>query len=269
MVVRGDSKSLWGAYRDDENRACGILPIITMLLYAKDRGAGLKLLKYANSGDTTGDKSKVVGYSSIVAYIAQAQVKEENMDDYSLNAQEKTYLLKAARASLEAYLKTGKIPDFPAPDSSALKENRGAFVTLTWHGRLRGCIGRIAGDTPVYKVIPEFAVHAAVDDPRFPEVTFTELKDIDIEISVLTPFSPVRDLSEIEVGKHGLMITRGFSSGIFLPQVPGEFGWDKTTFLEQLCAKAGLPADAYKDKAAKLEKFSALVFSEKEMGLKK
>jgi len=263
MFTNGDIKSLWDSYRKDQGRACGILPIITMLFYAKDRGAGLKLLKYANSGDTTPDKSKVVGYSSVVAY------KEENMSDYTLNAQEKTYLLKTARASLETYLKTGKIPDFPAPDSAALKENRGAFVTLTWHGGLRGCIGRIVGDTPVYKVIPEFAVHAAVDDPRFPMVTYQELKDIYIEISVLTPFLEVKNLDEIEVGKHGLMITRGvFTAGLLLPQVPGEFGWDRTTFLEQVCAKAGLPADAYKDKSAKLEKFSALVFSEEEMGLK-
>ncbi|MCM8824157.1 MAG: TIGR00296 family protein, partial [Candidatus Omnitrophica bacterium] len=102
----------------------------------------------------------------------------------------------------------------------------------------------------------------AVNDPRFPPVTSREMKDIEIEISILTPFERVKSLDEIKVGEHGLLIQKGFYSGLLLPQVPLEYGWDKKTYLEHLCLKAGLPTDAYKDRDTTIYKFSAEVFSE-------
>jgi AmmeMemoRadiSam system protein A len=101
---------------------------------------------------------------------------------------------------------------------------------------------------------------AAFDDPRFPPVTKEELKDLSIEISVLTPFKQITDVSEIEVGKHGIYMERGFYSGLLLPQVATEYGWDRETFLEQTCRKAGLPPDAWKEKNTKIYIFSADIF---------
>ncbi|RLE05926.1 MAG: hypothetical protein DRJ06_08460 [Candidatus Aminicenantes bacterium] len=120
-------------------------------------------------------------------------------------------------------------------------------------------------DTPLYKAVSEVAIDSAIHDPRFPAVRFDELGDIEIEISVMTPFEKVKNLDEIRVGRDGLLIKKGFHSGLLLPQVPGEFGWDKKTYLENLCRKAGLYNDAYKEEDAVIYRFSADVFSEKEL----
>jgi hypothetical protein len=282
FIRKKKAYSLWVSQELGELRACGIYPLITFLIYSEIKKADIKILKYANSGDTTGDKSKVVGYLSAVAYKksesgedeiksknkdvkneSKKHLKGENMDEYSLSREEKLTLLRIARDTLNSYLKNGKIPDFKV-DSDNLKEKRGAFVTLKKNGQLRGCIGRIVGDTALYKVIANVAIDSALNDPRFPPVQYSELKDIEIEISVLTPFTKVENLDEIEVGKHGLMIRKGFYSGLLLPQVPVEYGWDRETFLQHTSLKAGLPPTAYKDKDAVLYKFSAIVFSESE-----
>lgn len=262
LIENKDSQSLWNTRFYEGGRACGISPLITLGEYAKIKSAEVKILKYANSGDTAGDKSKVVGYLSAVFYLKDnTSQKEEAMQTFSLTNEDKKALLTIAREALASYFKDGKIKEF-AVHSANLQEKRGAFVTLTKEGQLRGCIGRIVSDTALYKVIAEYAVHAAINDSRFPPVTTSELKDITIEISVLTPFEKVKDIKEIEVGKHGLMITKGFNSGLLLPQVPGEYGWDRETFLKHTCLKAGLAHDAYKDTDSILYKFSAIVFSE-------
>ncbi len=187
------------------------------------------------------------------------------MQDFALNKNEKKELLDIARKSIESYLHNNKVPEFKAK-SPALNEKRGAFVTLKKNGDLRGCIGRIVSDTPLYLVVSNVAIDSAVNDPRFEPLNYNELKDIEIEISVLAPFEKIKNLDEIEVGKDGLLIQKGFYSGIFLPQVPVEQGWDKETYLEQLCYKAGLPKDAYKDKSAVIYKFRAIVFNERDLG---
>jgi AmmeMemoRadiSam system protein A len=152
-----------------------------------------------------------------------------------------------------------EVPKFQVK-SEKLNELRGAFVTITKKGSLRGCIGHIKGVKPLYKSVEEMAAAAAFQDPRFPPVTKKELKDLDIEISVLTPFEQISDVSEIEVGKHGLYIERGFYSGLLLPQVATEYNWDRDTFLEHTCRKAGLPPDAWKDKETRIYIFSADIF---------
>ncbi|RTZ91734.1 MAG: AMMECR1 domain-containing protein, partial [Deltaproteobacteria bacterium] len=140
------------------------------------------------------------------------------------------------------------------------EEYRGAFVTLTKNGNLRGCIGLIQPVKPLAESVQEMAIAAAFQDPRFPPLTKGEWPEIDIEISALTPFRKIEDLSEIQVGTHGIYIQKGPYSGLLLPQVATEYGWDREEFLQQTCIKAGLHPMAYKDPDAKIYIFSADIF---------
>lgn len=268
LIENKNTDYLWTLEEYNEQRACGMYPIITLLLYSKLKNAEISILKSANSGDVTGNKEKVVGYASAVSYKPtgkkepdQIVSKEGTMQDFTLNSSEKKELLGIARKTIQSYLEENKAPEFKT-ESPALKEKRGAFVTLKKNKELRGCIGRIVADIPLYMVVSNVAIDSAVNDPRFEPLSYNELDDVEIEISVLTPFEKIKNLDEIEIGKHGLLIKQGFYSGIFLPQVPVEQGWDKKTYLEQLCYKASLPKDAYKDKNTVIYKFSAIVFNE-------
>ncbi|MBC7330666.1 AmmeMemoRadiSam system protein A [bacterium] len=182
----------------------------------------------------------------------------------TLRVEEKKELLNIARTSIEEYLKNRRIPTF-SPSSTTLLERKGAFVTLKKAGFLRGCIGMIEALKPLYQTVAEMAVAAAIEDPRFPPLTLDELPLITIEISVLSPLEEVKDIEEIEVGKHGLYIIRGFYRGLLLPQVATENNWDRETFLQHTCLKAGLPIDCWQDPETKIYKFSAEVFSEEEL----
>lgn len=185
-----------------------------------------------------------------------------------LNKNQKARLIEIARSSIEYYLKFGKKIEVSDSDPLLTKE-MGAFVTLHESGQLRGCIGNIVGRQPLYLTIRDMAVEAAVGDPRFMPVKLSELKDIELEISVLSELELVPSADKIQLGKHGVLVKRGFSSGVFLPQVATETGWSKEEFLSHLCAdKAGLAADAWKDKATQMYIFSAEVFSEKELANK-
>ncbi|MHB2154252.1 AmmeMemoRadiSam system protein A [Calditrichota bacterium GD2] len=180
---------------------------------------------------------------------------------FNLNQDEKKYLLQLARETIKARLFGRPLPQ-PEAISENLKTNTGAFVTLTKNGRLRGCIGYVVGLKPLYQAIQELAIAAAFNDPRFPPLEKEELDDVEIEISVLTPLEPVKDVSEIETGKHGLMVRNGFYEGLLLPQVASEYGWDRETFLSETCLKAGLPPTAWQDPRTEIFKFSALIFRE-------
>jgi AmmeMemoRadiSam system protein A len=180
--------------------------------------------------------------------------------DYTMTEADKKECLKIARNTVETYVKTGKKPEFkPSPK---LQEMGAVFVTLKKHGELRGCIGDIVAHQPLFESIVGNAVNAAIHDPRFEPVQPRELPEIDIEISVLTPMQPVSDVKEIVIGRDGLMLTKGWNRGVFLPQVPVEWKWDLNQYLDNLCGKAGLRAGCWKD--AKLEKFQAIVFGEKQ-----
>ncbi|MCX8092662.1 MAG: AmmeMemoRadiSam system protein A [Candidatus Goldbacteria bacterium] len=182
-----------------------------------------------------------------------------------LNNEQKKTLLKLARDTIEKYITQGIILKFENKDP-VLNEKRGAFVTIHNKGELRGCIGLIEGTQELYKTIIEMAIESATSDPRFPPLTPDELNDIDIEISVLTPLKKIKSIDEIILGKHGVIVKKGFRSGVFLPQVATETGWDKKTFLEHLCAgKAGLSKDAYLDKNTEIYIFEADVFGEKDI----
>ncbi|UCC66953.1 MAG: AmmeMemoRadiSam system protein A [Deltaproteobacteria bacterium] len=179
--------------------------------------------------------------------------------DLGLSEDEKKTLLEIAKKVIWNKASGKNVPEFKV-ESKRLNEPRGAFVTINKHGDLRGCIGFIKGIKPLYQAVEEMAAAAAFNDPRFPPVTEKELKDLEIEISVLTPLKQIDDVDEIEVGKHGIYIERGFYSGLLLPQVATEYGWDRQTFLEQTCLKAGLPRHAWKEKESKIYIFSADIF---------
>ncbi len=180
-----------------------------------------------------------------------------------LNKEQKLTLLKLARDTIEKYITQGIILKYENKDP-VLNEQCGAFVTIHNKGELRGCIGLIEGAQELYKTIIEMAIESSTGDPRFSPVTPDELNEIDIEISVLSPPRRVNSIEEIIMGKHGVIVKKGIRSGVFLPQVATETGWDKKTFLEQLCmGKAGLPKDAYLDKNTEIYIFEAEVFGEK------
>ena len=183
----------------------------------------------------------------------------------TLTDNEKRSLLSLARRAIEGYLAGGKHIELPDAKGK-LGEVCGAFVTLQRRGQLRGCIGNMVGRAPLVETVRDMAIAAATQDPRFPAVGPDELKDIDIEISVLSPMRKVTDVGEIEVGTHGILMRRGINQGVLLPQVATEYGWDRETFLRHTCLKAGLPTEAWKDPETSIEIFSAEVFGEKERG---
>lgn len=237
--------------------ACGREAVkVGMKLAQKLNKGEWKLLKYANSGDTAGEKGRVVGYASIGFY-------EKAKKSSELNKEEQEKLLEIARKTLESYLKNGKVPEFEISDPQFL-DPRGAFVTLRKDGELRGCIGEFEARESLYKIVQRMAISAATKDPRFPVVRLNELPEIKIEVSVLSPLKKIDDPDKIEMGVHGVMIKKGLRKGVFLPQVATETGWDKETFMGQLCSqKAGLSRDCWKKKDVELLVFTAQVFEEK------
>jgi len=178
-----------------------------------------------------------------------------------LDASQRKELLGIARRAVDRYLCAGKIPSEEGARGK-LAAPGAAFVTLTKNGRLRGCIGYTEAVAPLFKVVQECAVAAATEDPRFPPVSPNELPSLRVEVSVLTPMVSIRP-EEVEVGRHGLMVTQGKLRGLLLPQVPVEWGWDRETFLDQSCVKAGLPPSAWRH-GATLRAFTAEVFGEQE-----
>jgi MEMO1 family protein len=183
--------------------------------------------------------------------------------ELELTPKDRNDLLALARRTIES--KVHRTPyKQPNPDdySDTLRSRCGAFVTLHENGRLRGCIGHLVGDYPLYKMVEEMAISAAMHDPRFYPVAPEELANIDIEISVLSPMHKITDTAEIILGKHGILIQQGHHSGVFLPQVATETGWTLEEYLGHCSRdKAGLPWDGYK--MADLYLFTAVIFAEK------
>jgi len=156
---------------------------------------------------------------------------------------------------------TGRGPEAPpTPESELLAQEFGAFVTLKRNGQLRGCIGNIIGQGPLFCTVWNMARAAAFEDPRFPPLTQAELADLKIEISILGPVLPCPDPELVEVGRHGLIMRQGGRQGLLLPQVPIEWGWDRAQFLAQTCRKAGLPALAWRDPSTEVYWFEAVFF---------
>jgi uncharacterized protein len=169
-------------------------------------------------------------------------------------------LLRAARRTLEEYLTSHRTPVIEAIDA-ALLQPRGAFVTLHKGRGLRGCIGTFESTDPLLDTVQRMVIAAATNDPRFPPVDREELPQLHIEISALSPLRQAAP-EEIEVGVHGIYLTCAFHRGVLLPQVATENGWDRETFLDHTCHKAGIPPGSWRDPSTKIEIFSAEVFGE-------
>jgi hypothetical protein len=241
--------------------ACGGAPIVAAMIYAERMGANqARVLKYENSGDVTGDHSRVVGYSADVFVKADSGKVLET--PFSLSEPEKSELLALARKSVEYVVQNKYAYEPPASASATLNQERGAFTTLKESGELRGCIGYTSAAKPLYITVRDTATLAAMQDPRFPRVTAAELPKLEYEISVLSPMRRVTDVQKIIVGQHGLLMKNGDSEGILLPQVPVEQRWDRHTFLEQTCAKAGMHTDCWMDDDTDIFSFTAVVFGE-------
>jgi AmmeMemoRadiSam system protein A len=180
-----------------------------------------------------------------------------------LTQSQRQTLLSIARRSIEAVL-DGRRPEVDRSQlDDDLKRPSGAFVTLhTNRGDLRGCIGSIQAVAPLVEAVVSNAINAAFRDPRFYPVQREELAELQVEISVMSPIEPVTNVEEIEVGRDGLIISRGSRAGLLLPQVATEYAWDRETFLQQTCVKAGLPPDSWRSPDTRIERFSAEVFSE-------
>lgn len=184
----------------------------------------------------------------------------DNTADRELTAEEKNGLLGLARRALVHHFEHGGLLRAPC-DSPFLAAERGAFVTLHEGGELRGCIGYPLPVKSLWSTVVEMAVAAATQDYRFEPVRREELERIRIEISVLSLPRPVGRPDDVEVGRHGIILSKGYHKGLLLPQVPVEQGWDRETFLRHGCLKAGLPPDEWR-KGARIEVFTAQVFSE-------
>jgi AmmeMemoRadiSam system protein B/AmmeMemoRadiSam system protein A len=265
LVQKRDHRGLSRELEDGICEACGGGPVVTAMLYAEKAGArGVKVLQYANSGDVTGERRQVVGYLSAAFFREnpgeKAMAKKKIGIDMGLTDDEKQALLRIARASIQAEL-AGKKPP-AAKGQGTLEEKRGAFVSLKRRGRLRGCIGFIEAKKPLAQTVEEMAVAAALQDPRFEPLREEELKEIRLEISVLSPLRKIADVGAIEVGTHGLYVRKGSRAGLLLPQVATEYGWERDTFLKETCRKAGLAPDAWRDPETEIYLFSADVFGE-------
>jgi AmmeMemoRadiSam system protein A len=186
------------------------------------------------------------------------------MENIELTLDHKKTLIKIARESITSAVNCRAVPEYRINDSM-LNTMCGAFVTLHLSGNLRGCIGNITAETPLWETVRNMAIESALRDPRFPSISPYELENIDIEISVLSPLKEIKNLEEIKVGKHGLLIKKGFYQGLLLPQVATDYKWDKIQFLEQTCYKAGMSKDCYKQEATEIFIFSAIVFGEKDL----
>ena len=273
-----------GAGRRD--MPCGYFPLLTLMelfaLYESD-ARRTTLLRYQNSGDTAGDRSRVVGYGSVAFSLdrgirtaeAPAVVEPEvpaESSNIPYSREDRAALIDLARRTVIAAVR-GENFDPGRPDSELLRQNGAAFVTLhcetTREGRcigpgdgLRGCIGHVTARIPLYRCIADVARSAAIRDRRFHPVAERELEHLSYEISVLTPPETVSDPTTVVVGRDGLIMSRGGSRGLLLPQVPVELGWNRATFLERTCRKAHMEPTCWQDSNTTIERFGAIVWGE-------
>ena len=182
--------------------------------------------------------------------------------NFTLKNEEQNILLADARESIVSKLENRKPQFYEVSDDSVLKQACGAFVSLHKQGNLRGCIGRMTASMPLIETVRMMAREAAFGDPRFPPLRIGELELCKIEISALSPMEACSDPQQVKVGVHGLYLIRGGRSGVLLPQVPVEQGWNLDEYLDYICQKAGLPPESYNAPDAVLYTFTAIVFGE-------
>ena len=232
--------------------ACGWSSLLTLLYLTQNKDYNYELLEYQNSGDSKyADKEKVVGYGALRVFKTQ---------NFTLSKRNKSQIKELVKLTLyDAVLENKKIDIDSQKLDKQLLQNMGSFVTLHLNGKLKGCIGRFEPKEPLYKTIIDMTISASRYDNRFSPVTKEELKDIKIEVSVLTPRQRVYSIKEIEVGKHGIYIEYGNKNGTYLPQVAKDMGWNAQEFVKSCCEdKAGISLQNCKD--AKLYTYEAIVF---------
>jgi len=268
-ILTNSSKAFLKAKLKDEGKntpnletaMCGWTSVLTLLdITGKHPDFVYQKILHKNSGDSEyGDKNKVVGYYAI----GLVQNKSKDAVGFNLTDDDKTVLLKIARSTIRDYIKNKKMPEI---DKKLLSSNlsipAGAFVTLKKKDELRGCIGSFQATGPLYNTVQSMAIAASTQDSRFEPVKPSEIDNLSIEISVLTPMKKIKSIAEIEMGKHGIYIVKGDRSGTFLPQVATETHWTKEEFLGH-CAqdKAFIGWNGWKD--ADIYIYEALVFGEK------
>jgi len=253
-----------GKYDNLSTAACGAAAVYVLLKIIEKEPYEVKKIFTANSGDVSGDKSRVVGYASLIVIPkdAKSEIKNQSTDaEFTLTEEEKIFLKDLAFKSIKYGLTYHTYPKVEIPDWPGLHANCGVFVTINKRGRLRGCIGTFRQDQPLWKNVMEMAQSAAFNDPRFSPLSFDELNKIDIEISVLTPLKKIKSIDEIQLGKHGIYIKKGLRSGTFLPQVAIETGWTLEEFLGH-CAqdKAGIGYYGWKDPDTEIYIYEAIIF---------
>ena len=191
-------------------------------------------------------------------------------DNTKISEKEGHILVKTARRIVTEYLKTGSKIELEKEFQQDFSFKSGVFVTLNNPLGLRGCIGNPLPDKKLFNALEDSVIAAATEDPRFPPVKFEEIDSITLEVTILTPptkievSEPLEYLSKIKVGQDGLIVKYGYNSGLLLPQVPIEYGWNEREFLEHTCEKAGLPKDYWKEVEIEIQKFEGIVFREKD-----
>ncbi len=265
LILDEDWSTLQYKISSRECELCGYLAFEIFQSVLEKLGCGKpQLLRHANSGDAHPEYGldEVVGYGAIVFPRGDSETGKQKPEQSGLALEDKEWLLSMARQSITDSLE-GRGTGIPIPENRLMHEKRAVFVTLHKKGELRGCIGHMVARDALYRAVWEMARSAAFEDPRFSRVGKKELEDINIEISILTPMQKISSIDEIVMGRDGVMVKQGYRSGVFLPQVATETGWDKETFLRHLCSsKAMLAPDAYLDPRTEIYIFQVEEFSE-------
>lgn len=272
--------------RETDITMCGFIPVGVLMNIFKEDNCKAELMDYYKSGDRGNDYSFSVSYASLIFIKnpgksnvnrspGKTPPKPEKTTEkpgdkpMNLSLKEKKTLLSIARQTLENHFKGNykvlKEVENSFPITPPLKEKSGVFVTLRKQGDLRGCIGSIIGEEPLWEGIRNNVLKSAFHDPRFPPLKENELEKVDIEISVMTPLQKIDDYKKIRLGADGVIIRKDNHQAVYLPQVATETGWNLDQFLGHLCQKAWLPSNAYKSEGIEFYIFQALVFEEKEM----
>ncbi len=265
IIEKGQFFSIIESMKKGEAEACGGSAVFLGLrALSKISPLKVELLRYSTSYEATKDKSQVVGYAAMAIY-KDTKKQQDKKGGAMFDRKQRETLLKIARQTLEYFLAGKKLPDLKITDP-VLLEKRGVFVTLRKNDQLRGCIGMIIPQESLVEGVRSMAIESATGDPRFPPVSLKELKEIEIEISVLTVPAKVSSPEDIVLGRDGVIVRKGNRQGVFLPQVADETGWTKEQFLSALCShKAGLEPDAWKKPDTELFTFQAEVFSEHDL----
>ncbi len=270
-ILKNSSAELIKAINENINKKisglqtslCGYSAVLPLVyITEKMDSIGIKNIQYKNSGDVSGDNTAVVGYNAIAFYSEKKSEKSDKSNEFLLSTADKKKLIEIARTTLDTFIITGNIPIIDTTGfSKELKTKSGAFVTLKIKDELRGCIGLLVSEEPLYKIIQQMTISSSTRDYRFAPVTEDEIDEIDIEISVLSPMKKIDSTDEIVLGKHGIYIKKGSAAGTFLPQVASETGWTLEEFLGHCSRdKAGIGWEGWKD--ADIYIYTAIVFGE-------